>query len=161
MFSITVAKEGERGKERGSVCFPADRGRFCPLGPSAGLPAPARPWPRRVPPVLRSLVRDRTPSWDGIWGNLGSQGGFLGAAGFLQPAALCHLCGGLPGGGTAGTDASQGKKAWTKIRGGRAVGTGPGWGGWGPILALPLLPPCCALARQPHRLAKGRDKKPG
>lgn len=109
------------------------------------LPAPACPWPRRVPPALRCLVWDRTPCRDGIWGDSGSQGGFLGVAGFPQPAALVTSAGDCQGVALQRLMPAR-EKAWTKIQGGRSVGAGPGWGGWGPVRL-------CRVAPAGHRHA--------
>lgn len=109
--------------------------------------APARlllPVGAELLPVPRCLVRDRAPCPGGIWGDSGSPGVCrISAAG-----SSCHLCGGLPGGGTAETDASQGKSKGTGIRDAKRRAHGlDGVRAWlrptAPSVAVLSSPRCC------------------
>lgn len=94
----------------------------------------------------------------GFLGNWGSQGGFAGGCGISGAGGgACHLCGGLPGGGTAETDARQGKSVDKKPgrpSGGRRVrlGSRPG---------CAARSPCCSQLCNPLQLASRRDKREG
>lgn len=118
------------------------------------------------------------PGWD--LGGFGLTGWLSGGCRISAAGSACHLCGGLPGGGTAEADASQGKsmdknpgrpiggrRAWLGRLGSRpAVPRGPGWASPRSRLAAPpsaaaTSSPCCCRAREPLQLATARDKTEG
>lgn len=91
-FQSVSSKTRERDRERSFVFLWLLRGCSCPWGPSSC-------------PSLSAWRRTERPVRVGFGGDSGSSGVCrISAAG-----SSCHLCGGLPGGGTAETDASQGK----------------------------------------------------
>lgn len=104
-------------------------------------------------PVPQRLPWDPAPCPAGIWGD-------LGFSGVCRSWQLLSPLRGLPGGGTADTDASQGK-AGGRNQGCRAVGTGRERGNPGLAVShsseLSLLLP----GRETRPFLRGRDKRQG
>lgn len=100
------------------------------------------------------------PAWG--FGDFGLTGWLSGGCTISVSDSSCHLCRGLPGGGTAETDASQSMDNKSGRQGGgrrASLGVLGSWAG----LALLLLPPCCSScccqAQESLRSATGRDKR--
>lgn len=167
MFSVTVAREGKE-KERGSMCLPEAlwlwRGHSCPSGcRDKLLPASScLPFTTSCPacPLVTCVGPHALPAWG--FADFGLTGWLSGGCTISVSDSSCHLCRGLPGGGTAETDASQSMDNKSGRQGGgrrASLGVLGSWAG----LALLLLPPCCSScccqAQESLQSATGRDKR--
>lgn len=138
---IDFQQDKGEGRERGVLVFLwLLRGCSCPWGPSSC-------------PSLGARCGTVRPARVGFWGGFGL---FcrISAAGSCR-----HLCGGLPGGGTAETDASQGKSR--EQRSGMQSSGHRAWDGGTAVLAashgcpeLPSLLP----GRKTRQFLMARDK---
>lgn len=100
------------------------------------------------------------PAWD--FGEFGLAGWLSGGCGNSVSDSSCHLCRGLPGGGTAETDASQSMDNKPGRQGGgrRArLGVRGSWAGLASLLLPPCCSSCCCQAQEPLQSATGRDKR--